>query len=174
MNLTILGIDPGLSGGLAVLFPDGRSVAYKMPETERDLWDLLGEARGWGATHAMLELVRSSPQMGVTSSFTFGKGLGGLRMALIGHGFVFAEVTPGVWRKALKMPKNESSEIGGKGTEAKNNAKRRAQELFPGIKVTHANADALLIATYGRAHFAPAASVASIDAPKKEAPDAAP
>jgi hypothetical protein len=29
-------------------------------------------------------------------------------------------------------------------------SKRKAQELFPGIKVTHAIADALLIAEYNR------------------------
>jgi hypothetical protein len=32
----------------------------------------------------------------------------------------------------------------------KNVSKRRAQELFPQLKVTHATADALLIAEYGR------------------------
>jgi hypothetical protein len=32
----------------------------------------------------------------------------------------------------------------------KNITKQKAQELFPGIKVTHAIADALLIATYGK------------------------
>jgi len=31
----------------------------------------------------------------------------------------------------------------------KNVSKRRSQELFPQIKVTHAIADALLIASYG-------------------------
>jgi hypothetical protein len=32
----------------------------------------------------------------------------------------------------------------------KNISKRRAQELFPSLKITHAVADALLIAEYGR------------------------
>jgi hypothetical protein len=32
----------------------------------------------------------------------------------------------------------------------KNVTKRRAQQLFPQLKVTHAIADALLIAEYGR------------------------
>jgi len=32
----------------------------------------------------------------------------------------------------------------------KNVSKRKAQELFPSMKVTHASADALLIAEYGR------------------------
>jgi hypothetical protein len=32
----------------------------------------------------------------------------------------------------------------------KNVSKARAQELFPALKITHATADALLIAEYGR------------------------
>jgi hypothetical protein len=31
----------------------------------------------------------------------------------------------------------------------KNVSKRRAQELYPQLKITHSTADALLIATYG-------------------------
>ena len=46
---------------------------------------------------------------------------------------------PQVWQKALGCM------TGGD----KNVTKRRAQELFPGHKITHATADALLIAHYG-------------------------
>jgi hypothetical protein len=44
-----------------------------------------------------------------------------------------------VWQKALGcLTKGD-----------KNITKRKAQEMFPGIKVTHATADSLLIAHYG-------------------------
>ncbi len=138
-NDPILGIDPGLGGGLAVVGKDF-SIAWKMPETERDLIDTLDDAKTMGVTTAYLEFVRSSPQMGVVSAFQFGKGYGGLRMACIACGLRLEEVSPQKWQKEMQC------RTGGD----KNVSKRRAQELFPGIKVTHAIADALLIAEYGR------------------------
>lgn len=141
--MNVIGIDPGLSGGVAWIgyrVGTTTALAYKMPSTEKDLFDFIGELKSWGADKAYLELVRSSPQMGVVSAFTFGRGVGSLRMALIAHGIPFEEVTPSVWQGAMKCRT--------KGD--KNVSKRRAQELFPTVKVTHAIADCLLIAEYGR------------------------
>jgi crossover junction endodeoxyribonuclease RuvC len=88
---------------------------------------------------AYLEQVHSSPQMGVVSSFTFGNGFGRLEMALTAAEIPFERVRPQVWQRAMGcMTKGD-----------KNVSKRKAQELFPNIKVNHAIADALLIATYG-------------------------
>ena len=36
----VIGVDPGVNGGIAFLH-DGKVVAYKMPATERDIYDLL-------------------------------------------------------------------------------------------------------------------------------------
>jgi hypothetical protein len=61
-------------------------------------------------------------------------------MALTAAGIPFERVTPQKWQKAMGcMTKGD-----------KNVSKRRAQELFPQLKITHAIADALLIAEYGR------------------------
>lgn len=145
--MIFLGIDPGLSGGVAALTKSGMWVtAQKMPATERDLLELLQEVRrdaaGYGTDQirATLEFVRSSPQMGVASAFKFGAGYGGLRMALAASAIPFDEVTPQKWQVAMRC------RSGGD----KNVTKRRAQELFPGGAVTHAIADALLLAEYGR------------------------
>jgi crossover junction endodeoxyribonuclease RuvC len=139
-----IGIDPGLSGGIACVYPEGSVptvVAHKMPSTERDILDLLMMLKSHQPNaRATLEFVRSSPQMGVASSFKFGVGYGGLRMALVAAGIPFDEATPGRWQAAMQC------RSGGD----KNVTKRRAQELFPHIKVTHALADALLLAEYGR------------------------
>ena len=136
---TFLGIDPGKSGGIAIVGHDLESVsAYKMPDTERDLLELVRFVAEPG-TRAVIEKVGATPQMGVVSSFTFGRSLGALRMALIASGVPFESVAPGVWQRKLGcLTKGD-----------KNVSKRRAQELYPSIKVTHAIADALLIATYG-------------------------
>lgn len=132
-----IGIDPGKSGGLAFLYDAGPAV-YPMPATEIDLWRLLGGLSE--PARAMLERVSSSPQMGVVSAFTFGAGYGRLRMALAAAGIPFDEVSPARWQAAM----------GCRSGGDKNVTKRRAQELFPAERVTHAVADALLLAEYCR------------------------
>jgi Holliday junction resolvasome RuvABC endonuclease subunit len=143
MSVTI-GIDPGANGGIAWI-TDGKPCVEKMPETLQDLWELIREIQGplhWTPEpecKAYIEQVHSSPQMGVKSAFTFGQGYGRLEMALTAAGIPFERVRPQVWQKALGcLTKGD-----------KNVSKRRAQELYPQIKITHATADALLIATYG-------------------------
>ena len=145
--MTVIGCDPGVNGGIAWI-TDGKPCVEKMPDTLQDLWELLQDIRaaaspplGVGETNAMayIEQVHSSPQMGVKSAFTFGNGFGHLEMALTAAGIPFTRVRPQVWQK----------ELGCMTKGNKNISKRKAQELFPSMKVTHATADALLIATYG-------------------------
>jgi hypothetical protein len=145
--MTVIGIDPGTNGGIAWI-TDGKLCVEKMPDTLQDLWGLIQDIRaaaspplGVGETNAMayIEQVHSSPQMGVKSAFTFGNGFGHLEMALTAAGIPFARIRPQVWQKELGcMTKGD-----------KNVTKRKAQELFPSIKATHATSDALLIAHYG-------------------------
>jgi hypothetical protein len=148
---SILGVDPGVNGGIAWI-TDGKPCVEKMPDTLQDLWDLLCDIKqGQGLSpglrlsvavegcKAYIEQVHSSPQMGVKSAFTFGQGYGRLEMALTAAGVPFERVRPQAWQKALGcLTKGD-----------KNVSKRRAQELYPQLKITHATADALLIATYG-------------------------
>jgi crossover junction endodeoxyribonuclease RuvC len=141
MESIFIGIDPGQGGGIAVIV--GSDVrAVKMPDTDRDLLDYVRNCvtLSDGDCFAVLEKVHSSPQMGVSSSFKFGCGYGRLRMSLTAAGISFDEVPPQRWQKAL----------GCKSGGDKNVTKRRAQDLFPQIVMTHALADALLIAEYCR------------------------
>jgi len=136
---TWIGIDPGANGGIAWI-TDGKACAEKMPETLYDLWFLILDIKSTGDCHALIEQVHSSPQMGVKSAFTFGNGFGHLEMALTAAAIPFERVRPQVWQKALGcLTKGD-----------KNVSKRRAQELFPSMKITHAIADSLLIAEYNR------------------------
>jgi len=135
-----IGLDPGKNGGIAFIAATGNPWAHKMPETDRDILDLLRDSICMAEPVAALELVHSSPQMGVKSAFTFGHGYGGLEMALVALNIPFRHVRPQAWQKALGcMTRGD-----------KNVSKRRAQEIFPMIKVTHSVADALLIAEYNR------------------------
>lgn len=143
---TIIGIDPGLKGGIAWI-SDGKPCVEKMPDTVKDLWELLQDitgglrVRGYLLSFkAYVESVHSSPQMGVKSAFTFGQGLGRLEMALTAAGIPFERVRPQEWQKSMKCMSGGD----------KNITKAKAQELFPSLTITHATADALLIAEYGR------------------------
>ena len=133
-----MGIDPGASGGLALISSDGILVE-KMPATPADLWLLVSS---WSelADFCYIEKVHSMPGQGVSSTFKFGKNfgliIGCVTAARIPHDFV----PPGVWQKNLGcLTKGD-----------KNVTKQKAQQLYPNMIVTHAIADAILIAEYCR------------------------
>ena len=150
--MNYIGIDPGGSGGIAIIgyarsyiadrrgpkIPPLEFTTHKFKDaTERDVWYMLA---GLDPGFAVIEAVHSSPQMGVKSSFTFGKSYGFLRGILTASGIPFDEVSPQKWQKAMGCL------TGGD----KNKSKQKAQQLFPHLKVTHAIADALLLAEFCR------------------------
>lgn len=145
--ISYLGIDPGKMGAMALLSHETRTSAPAVTsvftfkdKTEADIWNHLSELLQAHEIHkAVLENVSSSPQMGVTSAFTFGKGYGFLLGMLAASGLSYELVTPQVWERKLGCLSKGNKKI----TRAK------AQQLYNGqTKVTHGNADALLIATY--------------------------
>ncbi len=153
-RLKFLGIDPGHSGGLALVSSDSAQ-AWKMPESELGTATLLRELLP--QIHlAMLEAVTpmgigrdSKVKQGLGSTWKFGQHYGFLRGLLQGLNIPFATVRPQVWQPALGIEKRGTKS----GTEHKNATKDRAQSLWPEIKMTHAIADALLIAEFARKIF---------------------
>lgn len=141
--MRFIGIDPGASGAIALLDDDGH-IVHKMPTTERDILDVLRRFKRAGATFAVLEHVWSTPGQG--GAFAFGKHVGHCQMALTAERIPYDQVIPRRWQAALGVayPKDATD------TEKKNITKRRAQQLFPTVTITHAIADALLIAEYCR------------------------
>lgn len=146
-----IGIDPGVAGGLAILEDTGDIVdVLKMPETPKDLVDWLEGWYGNGAIKGRAVLERVNPgvfgarkfgqRMGVVSAFTFGKGYGRLEGILAALRIPYDQVAPATWQAALQC----------RTAGDKNVSKRRAQDLFPHFKITHAIADALLLAEYAR------------------------
>ena len=149
---SFIGIDPGAGGGIVRLGPRGTVLdCIKMPTTEADVWEWFskfdGIQLGGEDAKAVIEKVHAMPKQGVSSTFKFGCGYGGLRMALIAAGIPFDQVTPQAWIKALAIPPKKKTES---KTQWKNRLKAHAQQLFPQEKVTLATADALLIAEYCR------------------------
>lgn len=148
-HTTIIGIDPGQSGGIAIHRLGNPIEAHKMPATDLDLFDLIDGQTPETRVLCYVEKVGPTPQMGRSSAFKFGKGYGAISMACVAAGVRVEFVTPQKWQKALGM-KSVGGKIGTNDTAKKNRNKAKAQELFPEIKITHAIADALLIAEYGR------------------------
>ena len=147
------GIDPGANGGIAIIC-NNRVYAYPIPDTDLDLWRIF-EAHKAGDNRAVIEKVTSSPQMGVTSSFTFGCGYGKWLAFLTAALIPFEEIRPQVWQKGLHLPpRNKKKESVGK---FKKRLKAKAQQLFPDLPQWKepksegkqlAIADALLIAEF--------------------------
>lgn len=131
-----------MSGSLIVIDENGvipEGDYTKMPGTEKDIFKFIND-RKMLIHSAYIEKVHSMPKQGVASSFKFGMGYGGLRMAILACDIRMIEVTPNKWQ----------SKMGCRTGGDKNISKAKAQQLFPGIKVTHALADGLLIAEYAR------------------------
>ena len=139
--MIFFGIDPGKSGSISAIWDDGGAYMQhcKLNGTEADVAQFVQDFDGQSA-HAMIERVSSSPQMGVVSAFTFGRSYGFLRGLLAGLKIPYSEVSPQKWQAAMSC----------RSKGDKNVTKARAQQLWPTIKITHANADSLLIAEYAR------------------------
>lgn len=139
--MLFIGVDPGKSGAIAFISRSEEPWAVKNTETLTDLRDAIDDAkRDGGEAFAVIETVASSPQMGVKSAFSFGQSFGQLESLLVCSGISFDRVRPQKWQQAIGCL------TGGD----KNVSKRKAQELFPNIKMTHAIADALLLAEYAK------------------------
>lgn len=137
---TIIGIDPGQSGGIAIN-DRGDVRAIKMPETLADFVAVIVDIGHIDL--AAVELVGPMPKQGVTSTFKFGRGFGQLEGVLSALLIPVEYVRPQKWQKAMGcLTKGD-----------KNVSKAKAQQLWPEIRVTHTIADALLICEWGRRHF---------------------
>ena len=133
--MRVLGIDPGKSGGFAISC-GGKAEAFDHHTSQ----EIVAIIKSWAPDKAYLEQVSAFPGQGVTSCFHFGENYGWWQGVLVSCGIPFERVAPMKWQ----------TKMGCRTGGDKNVSKQRAQGLWPKIKVTHAIADALLIAEYGR------------------------
>lgn len=154
--MIVCGIDPGLSGAVALIDHDGSLLrVFDLPTVEERhgnkartriapalLHDeLIGEVK---IDVAFIEHVASSPQMGVTSAFRFGEAFGATLAVLQCSGIRTELIRPQVWKKAMGL--NSEGEV----------SRARAIDLWPDAsnyfkrKMDHNRAEAALIAEYGR------------------------
>ena len=135
------GIDPGKSGAVAAVYDDGQlhgvakfAASASGPFDPAAARELL--RRSDETSFALLERVSSMPRQGVASSFKFGSAYGWCLGALDMEGLRYQLITPAKWQGLM------GCRTGGQ----KNVSKAAAQRLFPAVRVTHAIADALLLA----------------------------
>jgi Holliday junction resolvasome RuvABC endonuclease subunit len=135
-----IGIDPGANGAAVLLDNQSEIVdVIKFKDaTEKDIADALKEWSSYGNVCAVLEKVSAMPRQGVASTFKFGRAFGLIEGILYSCNIVFSYRRPQEWQKEMKCLS--------KGN--KNVTKAAAQRLYPERKITHSDADAILIARY--------------------------
>jgi hypothetical protein len=139
-----LGIDPGKSGGIAVIGHSGEvHVLLAMPDTEKDIRVLLASISCEGNVTALIEKIQpfarfdgSGNRVIVSGLSKLSQNYGFLRGVLTCCDVPFDEIPPDKWRKLAGIEK---------GGDYKDK-KQKAQQLYPGAKITNMTADALLIA----------------------------
>jgi crossover junction endodeoxyribonuclease RuvC len=133
----VIGIDPGISGAIAIFRDGNLDTIHDMPtlqiasgKTMKSHISGIGLVRiletsklVHGSVHIVIEKVGAMPGQGVTSMFNFGRSAGIIEGVVAALQRPYTYVTPAVWTKAV-------------GRAAGKDASRmRAMELFP------ANAD---------------------------------
>lgn len=127
-----LGIDPGLSGAIAIYDPKADDLkVWDMPVHEikvngkkKRTLDIFGLANiidpiAGDIIKAVVEQVSAMPKQGVTSSFNFGFSAGCAQMVLAAYFIPLTTIAPATWKRAMGITKD------------KDNARREASRLLP-------------------------------------------
>lgn len=159
LNRIAIGVDPGLTGAVVAILPDGAIEFHDMPvleikkKTQLDYAGLAHILRRYadrGEATAAIELVGAMPGQGVSSMFKFGQVYGAALATLATLQIPYQCVTPPVWKRAFRL-------VG----EDKDASRSRALEMFPAcvehlrLKKHHGRADALLIAHWRKINDSP-------------------
>lgn len=172
--ISFAGIDPGISGAIAVIRPSGVVDFFDLPTASVELTsktkggnrkhknvylpaEMLRILRDANIGFATMELTRAIPRrgpggvmiaMGAVSAFTSGEGYGMLQMALVALEIPHQLITPNRWKAALMkdQPKVKEAVV------------PIASRLYPGAAADlrgprggtyDGRADALMMARYG-------------------------
>lgn len=113
----IMGIDPGLTGGIAILGQGGLLHAQRMPvirfnrKGTIDLAALASLFETWKPTYAWIEQQQSMPKQGVASSFLTGKNYGIILGFMAGNMIAHSTVRPVDWKRIMKVPADKAAAI---------------------------------------------------------------
>jgi len=150
----VIGVDPGLDGGLAAMSSEGLQLRV-MPvvavgkRRQLDEQAIVHWLSGFapGECHVFIEAVGARPKQGVVAMFSFGTGWGLLRGICAGLGFSYELVRPQEWQGEVLKGQPSGSEylVASRlwpNTEWR--ASERCQKPHDGL------VDAALIAEFGR------------------------
>lgn len=147
------GIDPGLTGALAVLdFQNYRLHIWDTPvnlvkvgDKTRKRCDEIAYREAldtYDLDLCMIERVQSTPNDGHVGAFTFGKVTGIAIGLIVGLDIALAEVTPAKWKMQMGVPADKEA------------ARYRATDFFPNCgdawrrQMDHGRSEAAIIALY--------------------------
>lgn len=155
----ILGIDPGLTGAIALYDPamPGVAVVRDMPAVHKtvDSAELAAIIRDLAPDMVVLEEVGPMPRDGVRQAFSFGQSYATARTVALMLEIPLHLVRPQAWKGHFRLPG---------GDVGKELARALALRRFPAsaksfsLKKHHNRAEAALIALYGAEKLLPAGS----------------
>ena len=149
--MRVLGVDPGQAGGLAIVHGGRLVKGTRMPIVKirgKAQVDARAVVQWWGDCLlpfdvAVIEAVHAMPRQGVSSSFQFGRMLGGIEALIYATGARVEYVTPAAWKKAMGLGTEKQASI----DAAKIMFGSTADELLK-HKADDGVAEAALIAAY--------------------------
>lgn len=152
--MTIIGIDPGASGGIAVRKKGSLDKTVRMPDQLTDLKDYFNWIRDTSPEGVLVFVEKVQMFMSDSDEENKGKqfriqamlkNYNELIAMITFYGFEYVEVYPVSWQSYLGYKRTTGVER----TDRKNEYKEGAMLCFPSLKVTLWNADALLILKFG-------------------------
>ena len=162
--MNFIGIDPGLQGGIAVVYPNKPSIIETkimpiMLQGKKKAYDHFALPRFFfpfegTKCYAILEQQQPMPKQGVTSMFSIGYGFGALKQCLVDFAIPHEVVRAQVWQKEYF--------ISNKKGDTKAQSIQICRDLFPNVnllptpkskKPSDGLADALLIALYAKRRY---------------------
>ena len=144
-----VGIDPGQSGGIGVIWDDIE--AFPMPGSEQDIVKLIANIRQKAPEIVViLEKAQAMPKQGIVSTGKYMESYGFIKGALAAMKIPFQEVRPAVWKREILSGELDKRD--------KDTSIRICERIFPQVdlilprcrKPHDGMAEALLIAEYGR------------------------
>lgn len=151
-----IGIDPGKTGGLALIEDETVMSVMPMPETARELARTLADWRDEARDNSILlmtyvEKAQAMPKNGSVSMFNYGQHMGEIIGILTTLEMSFILVPPATWSKKMHAGVTASP-------DTKKRSRIAVERLYPDLKLLATErskkphegmVDAVLIAAYG-------------------------
>jgi crossover junction endodeoxyribonuclease RuvC len=152
--MRVVGIDPGVSGAIALL-DDSERIVCDLPTEpvskgrQVDPVALSHLLTAWGPARVVIEDNRANGGNGSLANYSMGHSIGSIVAVVLLGGYPLLRIKPQDWQREVGL-----ATVHAKDRKAASSA--RARELFPVLHpdlkrvADHNRAEALLIAEYGR------------------------